>query len=110
MKISIQKAKQILRFVITIDGLIKVFDADFCYKYKDEDIMLSSDLPNFMLNQDDDERFVVTTIQILIQSSDEVEEDIITQYMTDTLGISDDDFKVSWNWLGGCGWVEIFID
>ena len=87
MKITKEQAKQIVDFFPTIPYVINVFDTHILY---------------------DDENNVAI-IEFLFQSANMNDDDTIKEYMAKTLGISEDDFEIQWDWLNGNVWMYICI-
>lgn len=87
MKITKEIAKQIVDFFPTIPDVVKVFDTHILY---------------------DDENNVAT-IEFLFQSGNMNDDDAIKEYITKTLGISEDDFEIDWDLLNGNAWMYILI-
>lgn len=109
MQLKVKQAKDILSFVPTIEYLIQVFDSSIVYQNKYDECILSDDGENFLRMQDVNENYVVTSIEILFQSGNMDDDDTIKEYMTKTLGISEDDFEIDWNVLNGNEWMYIRI-
>ena len=111
MKITVNEAKQILNFVPTIPDLIRVFDSRVDYEYTnllDRTYFYDDDGESFLKYKYDDS-YMVTRIELLFHSGNMDDDDTIQKYMTDTLGISEDDFEIDWDMLGGNVWMKIVI-
>lgn len=87
MKITKEIAKQIVDFFPTIPDVVNVFDTHILYDDEDN----------------------VATIEFLFQSGNMNDDDTIKEYMTKTLGISENDFDVKWDMLNGNSWMYILI-
>lgn len=112
MKITVNEAKRILNFVPTIPELIRVFDSRVDYEYTndilDRTYSHDDDGESFLKYKYDDS-CMVTSIELLFQSGNMNDDDTIKEYMTKTLGISEDDFQIDWDMLGGDAWMKIVI-
>lgn len=109
MELTVKQAQDILNFVPTIEYLIKVFDSSIVYQNKYNECILSDEGENFLRMQDDNEKYVVTSIEILFQSGNMDDDDTVRDYMTNTLGIDKDSFEVEWDMLGGNVWMRMSI-
>lgn len=109
MQLKVKQAKDILSFVPTLEYLTQVFESNIVYQNKNNEFILSDDGENFLRMQDDNEKYVVTSIEILFESGNMDDDDTIKEYMTKTLGISEDDFEIDWNMIGGNAWMYIRI-
>jgi hypothetical protein len=94
MKLCIEKTKQILDFVPTISGVKKVCDeSQVHYAYGTQDFHLSRDL-FLQCYKSIDQRCICNKIEICVRCGNTTAPYAIHQYMTETLGISKNDFEM----------------
>lgn len=102
MKLSIEKAKQILDFVPTISGVKKVCDeSQVHYANGTQDFHLSRDL-FLQCYKCIDQRCICNKIEICVRCG-KTAPYVIHQYMTETLGISKNDFEMYATPIGKIG-------
>lgn len=108
MKITVRQAQGILNFLPTVEGVINVIDARVAYANKKVRYNYDEIGETFMTVDDNDE-YVVTEIEFLFQSGNMDDDDTIGRYMTETLGISKDEFEIEWDMIGGNAWMYMAI-